>query len=282
MMRRFISSVSLGICVCALSPPTVRAQANQTINAAGAPPNILNVVHQPLIPGKGSAYSQLLHRIAETYEQAQIPVYWIQSQSFTGPYEEMTLNFFDSFADAERVSNNLLQAAASRPGLAQMQEQLLACVSSITNAIAFRRDDISYRASSIDFSKARILRVATVLVRQGHEAEFAEAIKGLRGAYERLNANAFWVTYQVNAGAPSTTFVILMPMRALREMDDYIARTGQLPDAEGPAIASRLQEIARNAYVSWDSELYVADASASHVSREFAAGDPQFWQSAKH
>lgn len=91
MTRRFMVSVSLGICFCALSAPAVRARTNQTINAAGAPPNILNVVHQPLIPGKGSAYSQLLDRIAETYEQAQIPVYWIQAQSLTGSYGQMSL-----------------------------------------------------------------------------------------------------------------------------------------------------------------------------------------------
>jgi len=279
MMRRFISTFSFGI--CALFATASRAQTNQTINAAGQPPKILNVVHQLLIPGKGSAYSQLLDRIAATYAQAQIPVYWIQSQSLTGPYGEMSLNFFDSFADADAASNDLTHAVAGHPGLAQMQEQLLGDVSSDINAIAVRRDDISYRANSIDFSKARILRVATILVRQGHEEEFAEAIKGLREAYERLHANAFWVTYQVNAGAPSTTFVILMPMRSLTEMDDYIARTSQLRGVEGPTIASRLQEIARNAYVSWDSELYMVDAAASHVSREFAVGDPQFWQPVK-
>jgi hypothetical protein len=279
---RFILAVSLGICVCALSATAVRAQANQTINVAGEPPAILNVVHQLIIPGKGSEYTHLLDRIAQTYQQAQIPVYWVQSQSLTGSRGEMSLNFFDSFADAESVSDSLTQAIPRSPGLAQMQEQLLSYVSSETNAIALRRDDISYRATSVDFSKARILRVATILVRQGHEEEFAEAIKGLRDAHERLNANAFWVTYQVNAGAPSTTFVILMPMRSLKEMDDYIARSRQLRDAEGPTIAARLQEIARNAYVSWDSELFVVDAAGSHVSREFAAGDPRFWQSAKH
>lgn len=280
MKRRLISGVLLGVCV--LSVASVRAQTNQTINAAGEPPKILNVVHQLLIPGKGSDYSQLLDRIAQSYEQAQIPVYWMQSQSLTGPYGQMSLNFFDSFAEAEAVNDRLMRAVASRPAIAQMQEQLLGYVSSETNAIAVRRDDISYRAGTIDFSKAHILRVATILVRQGHEQEFAEAIKGLRGAYERLNANAFWATYQVNAGAPSTTFVILMPMRSLKEMDDYIARTKQLRDAEGPTVASRLQEIARDAYVSWDSELFMVYPAASHVSPNFAAGDPQFWQSAKH
>lgn len=68
-MRRFISIALLGFCI--LSATAARAQTNQTINAAGQPPEILNIVHQSLIPGRGSAYSQLLDRIAQTYAQAQ-------------------------------------------------------------------------------------------------------------------------------------------------------------------------------------------------------------------
>lgn len=279
MLRDFLRLAAL-VAIGFLLAGSARAQSSQTLNASGAPPKILNIVHQLLIPGKGAAYSQLLGRIADTYNQAHIPVYWLQAQSLTGSGGGMSLNFFDSFASAEAAGDTLAQVVASRPALAQMQEQLLGYVSSETSAIAVRREGISYRANSVDFSKAHILRVATTLVRQGHEQEFEEAIKDLSAAYERLNANAPWVTYQVNAGAPSTTFVIFMPMDSLREMDDYVARTGPLREAEGDAISSRLQEIARDAYVSWDSELYTISPSTSHVSDEFAAGDQSFWRSA--
>lgn len=279
-MYRFASTATLGFCL--LFAGAVRGQTNQTLNAAGEPPKILNIVHQTLIPGNGSAYAKLLESIADAYEQAKIPVYWLQAQSLTGPYEAMSLNFFDSFAEVENAANALAQMAAANPALGPMQERLLGYVSSNTNAIAVRRDDLGYRADTMDFSKARILRVATIHVRQGHEEEFAEAIKGLRSAYAKLNADAPWATYQVNAGAPATTFVILLPMHSLKEMDDYIARTGQLRAAEGETAYSRLQETARNAYISWDSELYVVSAAASHVSDDFAAGDPGFWKPAQH
>ena len=280
MIRR-VTALTIGSWLCVFSAPAVRAQINQASRLAGEPPKILNIVHQLLIPGKGSAYAQLLGHIAKTYAQAQIPVYWIQAQSLTGSYGEMSLNFFDSFANAEAALNTLAQTVASRPTLAQMQEQLLGYVSSETNTIAVRRDDISYHAATIDFSKASVLRVATILVRQGHEDEFAQAMKDLSAAYGKLNADAPWATYQVNAGAPSTTFVILMPMRSLKEMDDYIARTRALRDAEGDPVYLRLQETARNAYVSWDSEIYIVNAAVSHVADDFAAGDPQFWRAAK-
>ncbi|MFZ0923571.1 MAG: hypothetical protein WA020_10950 [Candidatus Acidiferrales bacterium] len=278
-MHSFASTATLSFCL--LFAAAIRGQTSQTLNAAGEPPKILNIVHQTLIPGNGSAYGKLLESIANAYEQAKIPVYWLQAQSLTGSYEAMSLNFFDSFAEVENAANALAQVAASSPALGPMQEQLLGYVSSNTNAIAVRRDDLGYRADAIDFSKARILRVATIHVRQGHEEEFAEAIKGLRAAYAKLNADAPWATYQVNAGAPATTFVILLPMHSLKEMDDYIERTGQLRAAEGETVYSRLQEIARNAYIYWDSELYVVSATTSHVPDDFAAGDLAFWKSAQ-
>lgn len=69
-----------------------------------------------------------------------------------------------------------------------------------------------------------------------------------------------------------------MPMRSLSEMDDYVARSRALHESEGETVYSRLQAIARDAYVSWDSELYTVSPSTSHVSNDFAGGDPSLWR----
>lgn len=275
-----VLSVAVGIGLSILLIGSAHAQSSQALNAAGAPPEILNIVRQQLIPGKEADYANLLARIANEYSEKRIPVYWFGGQSFTGDSGAIYLNFFNSFAEAQAVNDTLNSALAANPDLLPIQEQLLAFTSRVTNAVAVRREGVSYRAGSIDFSKARILRVTTIHVRQGHEQEFEEAMKDLSAAYGRLNANAPWVTYQVNAGAPSTTFVIFMPMGSLKEMDDYIARSRGLRGAEGETVYSRLQAIARDAYISWDSELYIVSPSTSHVSDDFAAGDSSFWRPA--
>ncbi len=269
-----------GIGLSLLLTCSAHAQSSQALNAAGAAPEILNIVHQQLIPGKEVDYANLLGRIANEYSQRRIPVYWLGAQSFTGDLGAIYLNLFNSFAEAQAVNDTLNNAMAANPDLVPIQEQLLTFTSRVTNAVAIRRNGLSYRANSVDFSKARVLRVATILVRQGHEQEFEEAMKDLSAAYGRLNANAPWVTYQVNAGAPSTTFVIFLTMRSLKEMDDYVARSRGLRGAEGETVYSRLQAIARDAYISWDSELYIVSPSTSHVSDEFAAGDSGFWRPA--
>ena len=262
-------------CIACVRP--VAGQASQDIHPVAPPPKIINIVYQGLVPGKEGAYDSLLARISRAYSRENIPVYWVESTSLTGDTRAMSLNFFDSFADMDTALEMLGNATAAHPDIAAMQEDLLADTTDETNAFAFRRDDIGYRAATVDFSKARILRVATVIVRQGYESEFAEAMKSLAAAYEKVHADSPWVLYQVNAGAPSTTFVFLMPMRSMKDMDDYIARGKALSSAEGSAVEERMQQVARDAYESWDSELFLLSPRQSHVPTDFAAGDPEFW-----
>jgi len=47
-------------------------------------------------------------------------------------------------------------------------------------------------------------------------------------------------------------------------------------EAEGEA-AERMQQIARAARAHTESNLYAISPEKSHVSKEFAAGDPEFW-----
>jgi hypothetical protein len=140
-----------------------------------------------------------------------------------------------------------------------------------------RRSDLSYQAGSIDLSKARFIRVLEVKVRPGYDEQFAEAFKVLRAAYLKIRADLPWVVYQVNVGMPSPTFLAFVPMRSLKQNDDLLSWRGLLREAEGESGASRMQQIAREAYISSESNLYAIKPEMSHVSKEFAAGDPAFW-----
>src|SRR5205085_6846743 len=62
----------------------------------------------------------------------------------------------------------------------------------------------------------------------------------------------------------------------LAQNDDLLNRRDRLREAEGDA-AERMQQIAREAYVHTESNLYAVSPEKSHVSKEFAAGDPKFW-----
>ena len=65
-------------------------------------------------------------------------------------------------------------------------------------------------------------------------------------------------------------------MKSLAQNDDLLNLRERVREAEGDA-AERMQQIAREAYASTESNLYAISPEKSHVSKEFAAGDPQFW-----
>jgi len=143
--------------------------------------------------------------------------------------------------------------------------------------LSFAGTNLGYRPQSIDFSKARFMRVLEVRLNPGHETEFVEAFRILTHAYETIKANTPWVVYQVNVGMPLPAFIVFLPMRAIRQNDDLLNWRRSLREAQGEEATRRADQIARDAYLSTESNLYVLSSEMSQVSREFAAGDPQFW-----
>src|SRR5258708_15423432 len=74
------------------------AQDNpSSAHSAGSPPRYINVVHERLKPGRDAAYDGMLSNIRDDYERFNIPAYWIELKSITGPDEGFSLNFGDSF-----------------------------------------------------------------------------------------------------------------------------------------------------------------------------------------
>jgi hypothetical protein len=76
---------------------------------------------------------------------------------------------------------------------------------------------------------------------------------------------------------PSPTFLVFVPMHALKQNDDLLDWRRSLHEAEGEEAAQRMEQIAKDAYASTESNLYFISPETSHVSKDFADGDPGFW-----
>lgn len=261
---------------CLVSGAVAAAQSEQPASPAG-PPEVLLLVHQEFQFGKEAAREKIEAAISRACDQINVPNLWIAMQSVTGKPEGLFFDPLDSFAQMDDAGAVWGEILAKHPELARMQEEIRALETSERTIIAVRRSDLSYQASSIDLSKARYMRLLEVRVRPGHDEDFAEAFKTLRAAYLKIRADTPWVVYQVNVGMPSPTFLAFVPMRALKQNDDLLSWRGLLREAEGEAGAGRMQQIARDAYISSESNLYAISPAMSHVSKEFAAGDPAFW-----
>ena len=256
----------------------MRAQENKPDLAKAGPPKFLNMIHQELKPGRTGAYDELETSIAHIYNRENIPVFWVELESMTGPPEVLYLNMFESSEEMAKAMEALNAGMAAHPELAQMQDRLLQeNTSSATTVLGVRRDDMGYRANTISFSKMRALRLSTVFAHPGYERAFMETEWSLSEASEKVHAQAAWAVYEVVGGLPEPAFVIITPMQSLQELEGIFETSESIKKTEGGAIQQRLQELARLAYGTSDTRLYSVGPRMSHVSKQFAAADAEFW-----
>jgi len=258
--------------------PILLAQDQKAANPYTASPNVLLLAHQEILPGKTSARQKLEATKSRLCDRFDVPSHWIRLQALTGSSEALLFNPFESFEDMEQSQVNWRQFYAAHPDLLRMQEEIDAQVGSERTIAAVRRDDLGYLAESIDLAETRFMRVLEVRLFSAHETDFEEAIKILIDANTKIKADMPWVVYQVDLGTSSPTFLIFVPMSALAQNDDLLSLNDSLSEAEGEQSIDRLKQIARESYASTESNLYAIRPEMSHVSKEFAAGDPDYWR----
>ena len=78
-------------------------------------------------------------------------------------------------------------------------------------------------------------------------------------------------------GAPVPCYLMLTALSSLKDEDDAAARRAPAMEAAGAAVEQRLQEIARSAYDSIETNIYVVNPLLSHMPRAFTAEDPAYW-----
>jgi hypothetical protein len=270
---RYIATVAAFVLIYA---SVATGQTNGVMQSVTAPPKLVMLVYQRFPFDKAAEGGKALAAAARACANLEVPNSWIVLESVTGDSEMISFDPFDSFAHIDKAFAKWGPIYAAHAELGKFQAQINGALVSQRTIVAERRDDLSYRANRIDLSKARYLRVLEVRLHPGHEGEFAEAFKNLSAAYEKTELDLPWVVYQVNAGMPSPTFFAFVPMRTLAQNDDLLNLRDLLHEAEGEG-AERLQQIARAAYAHTESNLYAISPEKSHVSKEFAAGDPEFW-----
>jgi hypothetical protein len=273
-IHRLILSTAILMSACA---SIASAQVEDFPNLAGTPPKVLLLVHQEFKSAKTVERQKLAVAISRACDRVNVPNSWIDLESITGFPRALFFDPFDSFEHVDTAFAEWPQIFAAHPDLARMQEELKTLVSSERTVIAVRRDDLGFRPQSIDLSKARFLRILEVQLHPGHESDFVEAFKILGSAYEKIKADTPWAVYQVNVGMPSPTFLVFVPMHALKQNDDLLDWRRSLHEAEGEEAAQRMEQIAKDAYASTESNLYFISPETSHVSKDFADGDPKFW-----
>lgn len=241
------------------------------------PPKVLMIIREDVKVGKGAAHEKVEIGYVRAFAKANWPEHYLAMTSVSGAPEAWFVVGYDSFAGIEKERKELEKASTLSADLEKLDAQDADAISGVRRIIALYRDDLSYRAASVNIGQYRYMEVITYRVRPGHDMEFAEAAKMIRAVYEKQNLDVPWAIYQVALGGPGPTFMVIVPMKSLSEVDAALGRRVTMLAAIGEEGLMRLQKMAADGYINVESTIYAFSPKMSYVSKETSAADPEFW-----
>jgi hypothetical protein len=270
-MKKFVLFAPLAFLVGVLP-----AAAQTT--APPAPPKVIQIFREEVKPGKTAAHQKIEAGWPKAFAQAKWPTYYLAATSVTGPAEAWFITGYPSYAAFEADQQNLEKASAlfaETQRLSALDGEVLTQGRSM---LAAYRDDLSYN-TGVNLAKMRYFTITVTRVRPGHTAEFVEARKLVKAAHEKAGLTDGAAIYQVSAGAPSGTFLILVARASMEELDkdDVIHGDSYRQALGGEAGQKRLAEIQSSALISSESNHFAFSPAMSYASPRMIEGDPAFW-----
>lgn len=242
-------------------------------------PKVLQIFREEVKPGKAAAHQKVEAGWPRAFAQAKWPVHYLAVTSVSGPGEAWFLSGYPSFAAYEADQKNIERASAlfaETQRLSAIDGELLTQGRSM---FATFREDLSYN-TSVNLGKMRYFTITVTRVRPGHNAEFVEARKIVKAAHEKAGLPDGAAVYQVTAGAPSGTFILMTARATLEELDqsDAIHNADAYVQAlGGEAGQKKLNDLASSAIISSEPNVFAFSPAMSYASPAMVAGDPAFW-----
>src|ERR1035441_2293752 len=254
------------------------SQMAAQIQEAAPVPKVLMVVREQIKEGREAAHAKAEEAWPRIFSKGNVTTHYVGMTAESGPSEAWFLEPYDSFGGMEKARGEIEQSplAADLEG-ANVQDGELRTGS--RTLLAVYRGDLSFHPAEAMSSlpKCRHMGVTVLRIKYGHDAILAHIAKLLIDGDEKSNSDQPVLTYQAISGGPSGTYLIFSPMDSLAHMDAAPARLAAARQAMGERNRQRLDALALEVLQSSESLLFAFNPRMSYVSKEFAAGDPEFW-----
>ena len=244
-----------------------------------AQPSLLQIVQEDIKVGHSADHVKTEAGWPAAYEKARYPYYYLALATLTGTSQVWFIQPFDShqaMADAlKRSEEPVLEAELG--GLSRADATHLSGQRTI-NAAA--RKDLSHGAFP-DSSKQRFYEITVLRVRPGHEEQFATAAKAYGAATGRGAPGMSFRVYEVTAGMPSPTYLVITSVVSYADFDKAQADGEALIKAATADERAALQKFDTEALLSAETHQFSLDPRMSYVPKEVRAQDTAFWMPKK-
>jgi hypothetical protein len=259
------------ICGLALTS-SLQAQTKTTT----PPPKLMQIYREVLKPGHGAAHTRTEAGWPAAFAKANWPTHYLALTSTSGPSEAWFISAWDSYAAYEKDNQDIeknatLQAELDRLGTADGEH-----VSSMTSIFAAYREDLSYRPA-VSIPEMRYFQLTTWHLKPGRAQEFAAARKLVQAVHEKLNMDEHWAMYQVSSGAPSGTYLMLLPIKSLADIDAARETHGKAYEAAiGEEDQKKIADLMNASVESSTNVILSFNPKMSYAPKEWAVADA-FW-----
>ena len=248
------------------------------LSAQTGPPPVMQITREAIKEGRAAAHKKVEQDYANTFRKAKYSANYIAVSSTSGPSEAWFFAAYPSFAAIEQTDKESdKEPLKSALALVEARDGELRASSRTMTAVY--RKDLSYESpNAVSLAKVRYVMIETFRVRLGHDEDFAAGAKMFTGAMKKANLNASGIIYQVIAGAPAGTYMVLGPMGSLKDMDEEPARQKALAEAMGADNLSRMMKGMGDVFVSMEANLFSVSPEMSYAPKEIEDADPAFWR----
>jgi hypothetical protein len=243
-------------------------------------PNVISITREDVKVGRAADHAKVEVGWPAAYEKAKSPYYYLALISLTGPPEAWYIGGFESHA---AVADSY-KRESDDPVLAAELARLSRADSDFVNNVRIMQGralrDLSYGAFP-DIAKARFFEITWFRVRPGHELHFFAAAKTFAGAAKRANSNAAYRIYEIMAGTPGPTYLILSSVPSFADFDQMTADGDKTMKGFTAQEGQELQKFLAEGLVNTETQRFRVDPAQSYVPRETRMQDPAFWMPKK-
>lgn len=226
------------------------------------PPKILAITTEILKPGQAATHEKTESGWPRAFTRANWPYHWLAVSSISGADRVLFLTGYKSFSDAQADNNQQDALDWLRIEQEKLAIEDSVYVASKTHQTAVYLPELSLR-STTPLGGARYLLVTTVEVEPEREAEFRKQMQALVASKQRGNDGQHYATYRIVLGATEAIFLILQPLQTMEVLDRMLV--------------APMNNMTSNGVKSIRRDLMTFSPGMSYVSKEFAAGNAQFW-----
>jgi hypothetical protein len=269
-MRKSTLSLTL-LALVAGTAATALAQGLPTTQ-----PTFLHIIREEVKLGRSADHSRWEAGWPAAFEKAKFPDTYIALEAVTGPTEVWYVSPYASQAAyGESMAKQNADAAltAETERLSRGDAEFV----SEANAIeAVARPDLSY-GTFPDLAMMRFWEITTFRVKPGHDEDFAAAAKTWAAASARSAPSANWRTYQVVAGAPDGTFLVMGSVASFADFDKGMAQGEATWKGLTFDERTTMQKFSAEATLSTVTNRFRLDPRQSYVPAATRQKDPAFW-----